>query len=213
MTRPRQFCAAICLAVPMLSCTGPVFVSHDVDDGGPGAGGDSAAPTMATPPATGGSSTIPKGGKASGNFRLAWNEIFSYSDAAKAVPQLADLNGDGKLDIVMNPRKTGLILYWGKGDGTFALSPTSIMDLYFLGWGPDTGDIDGDGDIDVAIGDHYKTAAAFRNDGHGVFTDASTGLPMPMEGLSGCGLGDFNGDGKLDYVGGSDQFAFSHGQL
>ena len=42
------------------------------------------------------------------------------TDATKLIPHAADMNGDGKLDIVLNGRKlTGTQIIPGNGDGSF----------------------------------------------------------------------------------------------
>jgi hypothetical protein len=200
--------------LPAAACTS---LPDAVPDGGQQADGPPPSPPQPPAGTVGSSSMIPMGKPASGPFMRAWQGLIRTGSVAKTVPQLADLDGDQHLDIVMNPRISNLIAWPGKGDGTFGQAQALVPTLIVNGWGLDTADFNGDGKIDVAIGDHNVmiTARAFRNDGGFHFSDSSMGLPMvPMaKGLSGCGLGDFNGDGKIDYVAGSDQFWLTSGQL
>jgi uncharacterized membrane protein len=136
----------------------------------------------------------------------------SYSSGGnRAGPlALADLNGDGKLDIaVQNLCATGATpqncltgtmgVLLGNGDGTFqAPTTTSLLSGY-------TGssfqlavtDFDGDGKLDIAMG----PAGVLLGNGDGTFQ-----APLVLS-AAGVGFvpGDFNGDGKMDLaVGGGN---------
>jgi FG-GAP-like repeat len=125
------------------------------------------------------------------------------------VVSTADINGDGRGDIVTNivPRFEntggwGSVSYrLGNTDGTFGapvlLSGGSIESL-----SPVVGDFNNDGKIDVAInyygnpnGYHLKT---LMNLGGGLFSDDPAQLQVGME-IS--GTADVNNDGKLDIWG------------
>ena len=100
---------------------------------------------------------------------------------------LADLNGDGKLDLVvkLNPGglNPGVGILLGNGDGTFA------AEADFSGGGIGIGDFNGDGIPDLTDG-----ATVLLGKGDGTFgAPISTGAPPGP-----VGVGDFNGDGKLD---------------
>jgi len=95
---------------------------------------------------------------------------------------LADLNGDGKLDLVvwLNP---GVGILLGNGDGTFG------AEADFSGGGTGVGDFNGDGKPDLTDG-----ASVLLGKGDGTFgAPISTGAPPGP-----VGVADFNGDGKLD---------------
>lgn len=124
---------------------------------------------------------------------------------------LADLNGDGKVDIVFIGYGTSLahlrmqILY-GNGDGTFN-KPTGYIDLpddlkldehVFFDYSKEiaTGDFDGDGDIDLALTSDTSFLQIMLNDGAGNFTlgqRVNVGT-QPLH----IGVADFNKDGKVD---------------
>jgi hypothetical protein len=118
----------------------------------------------------------------------------------------ADLNKNGKLDlVVLHFNGTGLI-FPGNGDGTFKPGVG-------IGWGAGggvaaaVGDFNGDGkpDIIVATGGVFTGASGrillLINQGNDVFLpsvfDFSLILPYSNTGYV-VTLGDFNGDGKLD---------------
>jgi hypothetical protein len=102
----------------------------------------------------------------------------------------ADFNGDGKLDLLINP---GAVVA-GHGDGTFTNTPS-----YATGFGPNSvavGDFTGSGKQDIVTAGASGNATVLLNNGDGTFRTGPT--------LSGSNyttsvvVGDFNGDGKQD---------------
>jgi hypothetical protein len=122
---------------------------------------------------------------------------------------LADLTGDGRLDIAASgARKTlrppAVFSFDGK-------TWTSVKSITFAQRQFDYGDIalgdfNGDGKLDAALGIHLRGLMAFRRDGTGAFADASTGLPFAANSREqafssrAVELTDCNGDGRLDLV-------------
>jgi hypothetical protein len=138
---------------------------------------------------------------------------FAHYPFVTNIPQLLDLNGDGKLDLLC-----GLLVAYGNGDGTFA-PPTPVS---FLSSGFVTSyaaDLNGDGKTDIlavvtipgsslVAGPVQVSVTVFLNQGAGSFTSAGTFPVMaPYSNNAGFSVNvfaptfvDLNGDGKLDLV-------------
>jgi FG-GAP-like repeat/Abnormal spindle-like microcephaly-assoc'd, ASPM-SPD-2-Hydin len=110
----------------------------------------------------------------------------------------ADLNGDGKLDLVTD---TGSVCL-GNGDGTF--SPCTGLP-YYAGEIAGIGDFNGDGKLDVVTGATDFTSLGLAIEvnlgaGDGTFPNYFTFAAGPAPGGSRGAIGDFNNDGKLDVI-------------
>ncbi len=109
-----------------------------------------------------------------------------------------DLNGDGKLDLVVaNSTSNTISVLLGNGDGTFKAKvdyPTGATPE-----GVTVGDFNNDGKLDVAVTNSAgNTVSVLLGNGDGSFqpkTDFATGR-KPW----GVTVGDFNNDGNLDLV-------------
>jgi hypothetical protein len=103
----------------------------------------------------------------------------------------ADLNGDGKLDLIVTSSGFSTAVLLGNGDGTFQ-APT-----YSTGTGGATltlGDFNHDGSPDVAVGEAYGVSLLLGN-GDGTLRRA---LRYSTAGGGAVAAGDLNGDGSLD---------------
>src|SRR5262249_7253510 len=114
---------------------------------------------------------------------------------------VADLNGDGFLDLVASD-PNGILL--GDGNGSFTPHPIPSPAVTDPVYGYQaailtTGDFDGNGTIDIVAFSLPPTITLHLNAGNGVFTPSPT--PLPGIGLSygGCvTAGDIDNDGDLD---------------
>jgi len=119
------------------------------------------------------------------------------SDNAIYYTAVADVNGDGDLDIVGVDSNGDLVVLLGNGDGTFQVPIVSPLG----GLGPlAIGDFNRDGRPDVAAlgGSIFSTGPVLilLGNGDGTFQSPKS---FPTDAGSFCiALGDFNGDGNLD---------------
>ncbi len=124
---------------------------------------------------------------------------------------LADFNGDGKLDILFGNYDygvTGILLNAGDGTFTFTTPSNGAPRGYYPYWGGvKAGDFNTDGKSDYittfwtqgnGLGPSQIAGVNF-NTGNGTFL-SGTGIPGANTGTEGLVTADFNNDGKLDFA-------------
>lgn len=112
-------------------------------------------------------------------------------------PALADLNGDGKLDLLLTNGTVKSVSYsLGNGDGTFQ-TPV-VIPVGVVPTGITVADLNGDGKPDLLIPDNANTVIFLAGQGGGKFAPpvSYTVGNSPIKVI----VGDFNGDGRLDFL-------------
>ena len=121
----------------------------------------------------------------------------------KPVLRLADINEDGRVDIVsVNGRRNSIEILFGDGRGGFAVGPRVMLDAGGDFYTSDLADVDSDGHLDVvaASGDGRADRVVLkRGDGRGGFGE-SLALPSTPPRPRVVALADVNGDARIDVV-------------
>jgi len=133
-------------------------------------------------------------GKGDGTFRA-----LPPAAGAFATCVLADVNHDGKLDLI------GGFIQLGNGDGTFQ----EAQPISDPGNCPAVADFNGDGNLDVAVPSRNGESSSYPQNGVNVYLGNGDGTFQPPV-FRGIGrawplgftllVGDFNGDGKPDLL-------------
>ncbi|HEV2495377.1 MAG TPA: FG-GAP-like repeat-containing protein [Terriglobia bacterium] len=128
-------------------------------------------------------------GNGDGTFQNPISQTLTTHPQGMAI---GDLNGDGKLDLVLanGPDVGTLSLFFGNGDGTFQ----PHVDITSAGFGVVAGDFNNDGKLDLAAPCSVGFAlCVLLGNGDGTFQSPIVNSRAQF-GIA----GDFNGDGKLD---------------
>jgi len=122
---------------------------------------------------------------------------------------IADLNGDGELDVVFanlhkgNSYQTKSFVYWGQGNGVFKVSKRAELPT-LGGIGIGIADLDRDGMLDLVFANYYDNSNWAINSyiywGQPGATTYSTSFRsgVPSVGAHGLTIADLNADGELD---------------
>jgi hypothetical protein len=136
-----------------------------------------------------------------------------------SAPSLADIDGDGDLDLVVGDLFGTLQYYKNTGTATAPVyTLQSGTDNPFNGidvgsWSkPSFADIDGDGDLDLVLGDKYGSLKYYKNIGSATAPayTLQSGTANPFDGInfgyySSPSFADIDGDGDLDLAVGDQQ--------
>jgi FG-GAP-like repeat/Abnormal spindle-like microcephaly-assoc'd, ASPM-SPD-2-Hydin len=122
--------------------------------------------------------------------------IFTTDHGASHTAALADVNGDGSLDLLSGSALGGIDVFLGNGDGTFqapvnygAALGSEIQTVLMA-------DMNGDGKLDI-VTTTGGSVAVLTGVGDGTFNAA---VSTTVSGALGLVVADFDGDGKLDAV-------------
>jgi hypothetical protein len=143
-----------------------------------------------------------RAGNGDGSFAAPVTAASAPKGAAALVA--ADVNGDGKLDLVGlpafgnypgAPNGTGLAIWLGNGNGTFqapVVYPTTNSNMDVA-----VGDFFGDGRVDVAVAETDGLIQFFRNEGNGTFV-ADGSITVASGEYVTLAAGDLDGSGVSD---------------
>src|SRR5438477_2188800 len=157
-------------------------------------------------------------GRGDGTFQAA----VSYSSGGQIAYSLsiADLNGDGKPDVVVANKYAGNVssasgsvgVFSGNGDGTFQPA-VSYNSGGYAAQSVAVADVNGDGRPDLLVTNGCVSQAdcshgalgVLLGNGDGTFQSATT-ITTPPTGFGSVAVADFNGDGSLDVASGAGNF-------
>ncbi|PWC62034.1 hypothetical protein TSH58_25810, partial [Azospirillum sp. TSH58] len=143
------------------------------------------------------------------SFTLEATNPFGLSNVGMVgAPSIADIDGDGALDILVGNQSGDLLFYRNVGTATapsFTLAGTNPFGLGNSGAqaSPTMVDIDGDGDLDILVGNIIGDTLVYRNVGTATAPSFTLVGTNPF-GLSNAGMMgapsivDIDGDGDLD---------------
>ena len=116
---------------------------------------------------------------------------------------VADVDGDGRLDIYFTSQVGGNHLARNLGDGRFEdiTAAAGVAVLGKVSVSASFGDIDNDGDPDLFVTTVRRGNVLFENDGRGRFRDISAAAGLDYVGHSSSGVFfDYDRDGRLDLL-------------
>jgi hypothetical protein len=150
---------------------------------------------LAVPHRDGGQSYVYLAGP-NASFSDSRRTPFGPPDATIRVAEAADLNSDGFMDIVAIDERTGVAIYFGRQDGTFATG-VPIGDHTAVPYALAVADLDLDGKIDIVVGNVEAPSTIYFNDGSGRrFTPVHFGDDKGT--VYGFAIADLDRDGVLD---------------
>jgi hypothetical protein len=120
---------------------------------------------LAVPNRDGGQSNVYLAGP-NATFSSLKRVPFGPPDAAIRMAEVADLDGDGLLDIVAIDERRGVAIYFGQKDGTFS-SGLALDNGKVTPYALAVSDLNRDGRIDIVVGNVEAPSTVYFNDGSG----------------------------------------------
>ena len=126
-----------------------------------------------------------------------------YGCCIGATPVFADLDGDGRVDLVSGSYTKGVWFFCGNGDGTFLQGQVVAPPSVGVALAPAVADWDGDGRLDLVLGTQRGEVVLLLNEGGLTFGApqrlSSEGKEIAAQ-HGGPAVHDFDGDGVLDLL-------------
>lgn len=168
--------------------------------------------------------TLEQIAKSNARYKVSVPEVdrFGFEAVDKGLPRsglwrngfdVADMNGDGHLDIVHGPARKSIsvpVIFLGDGAGTWkAWEETSFPDAPYDYGDIVVADFNGDGKHDLGLAFHIRGMLALVGDGKGTFTAWSDGIGLERPGEEGrfppfssraIEAVDWDRDGRVDLV-------------
>ncbi|HEY1790148.1 MAG TPA: VCBS repeat-containing protein, partial [Verrucomicrobiae bacterium] len=138
-----------------------------------------------------------------GNGIFVSNATYSVGISAQLhAAAIADINGDGKPDIILSsPGNSSVVIFTNAGGGIFVSNAA-----YSLGNAPDyivAQDINGDGKPDIITANFSHGTLTILTNAGGTFRLADTGVVVNSSSFpNSFAVADINGDGKPDIIAG-----------
>jgi len=130
-------------------------------------------------------------------------KLLQHEDGHVAA-QLADVNGDGRLDLILlGYRNTGIEVYLGDGTGNWTLQstlPETRPGRIMPGRALEVRDLNHDGRLDLVAAFQRWGIYVYYGDGQGNFRGGPVDLASSSTQLQSLVLGDVNNDGAPDLV-------------
>jgi len=150
------------------------------------------------------------GGAAATRWVVADTALVRITRGSNTTPALADLDGDGDLDLVIG-ESAGTLNYY-RNDGTRTAPRFTLVSDEWEGVdvgrrsAPAFGDLDGDGDLDLLVGSE-EDAVVLRNTGTRqdprFVADRALAASLGLSPYTAAAIVDVDGDGLVDVVAGT----------
>jgi hypothetical protein len=136
-------------------------------------------------------------GNGDGTFQAA-SPLYSTGGHSVTQVAVADLNGDGRPDVVVSQME-GVAVLLGNGDGSFQAPMTYAIDSINGSSGVAVADVNRDGKLDLMVAAESGVAVVLLGNGDGTF-GAQQAFGTAGHYPSSIAVADVNRDGKLDLI-------------